>query len=274
MSSKTQRRRDHYLPQGYLRGFIDPSRTKHQRPLWHHDVCRNVWSERSTREVGYRRGFYDYAAASIGVESADSMFAKFERDYPLVRRHLISHRFAKWTDHRDFLLQYIQMMRARSLLFFDQKHAEGKALRVLTVEEVSCDRRTVKVRSMIPSPLPDDSIRNWAIGEMRAEIQKGAAWLNDFNWALRSCDSPADPFVISEMPFMAYGPCSQLSEALHHAETLLFFPLCWQACLIGSRQFVHIETDRFAQEDMQRVRRMYRESANLFLLSPRRLNDL
>lgn len=165
-------------------------------------------------------------------------------------------------------------MRARSLLFFDQKHAEGKNLRAFIVEEISADRRSVKVSSVTPSPLPDHFIRNRAITEMCAEIQKGAAWLNDFNWALRYCDSPADPFVIAELPVVASGQCATLEEAMQNQETLLFFPLCWQACLIGSRQFFDIETDRFAQEDMRRVRRVYRETAKLFLLSPRRLGDL
>lgn len=272
VSSKTKRRRDHYLPQSYLRGFIDPSRMKHERPLWHLDIPQNVWSERSTREVAYRTGFYDYASVDAGLEAADRTFSKLERTYPQVRQQLISKNFENWPDHRDFLLRYIQMMRARSLLFFDHKHAEGKNLRAFIVEEVGPDRRSVRVRSMIPQPLPDDFIRNRAITEMRAEIQKGAAWLNDFKWALRYCDSPADPFVITEVPVIASGPSAKVEEAMQHQETLLFFPLCWQASLIGSRQFFHVETDRFFQEDMRRVRQIYRETAKLFILSPSKLD--
>jgi uncharacterized protein DUF4238 len=268
------KRRDHYLPQGYLRGFVDPSRMNHQRPLWHLDVPNNVWSERSPREVGYRPGFYDYASTDAGLETADSTFFELESNYPRIRAQLISSNFEKWGDHRDFLLRYIQMMRARSLLFFDQKHEEGKFLQTFIVEEVLPDGKSVRVRSLVPAPPSDDFIRNRAISEMRAEIKKGAAWLNDFNWALRLCESAADPFIISEIPVMAYGHSAKQEEALQHPETLLFFPLCWQACLIGSRQFFEIETGKFGDQDMQRVRRMYRESAKLFLLSPRRFDDL
>ena len=33
-TSRQQRnRRDHYVPQGYLRGFIDPARMEHSQPL-------------------------------------------------------------------------------------------------------------------------------------------------------------------------------------------------------------------------------------------------
>lgn len=261
-------RRDHYIPRGYLRGFIDPSRFGEQRPLLHFDVPTGVWSARSTREVGYRKGFYDYASPDIDQESADAAFAQLESTYHAVRRRLISSHFANWKADLDFLLRYVQMMRARSLLFFENLHEEGKRLSCFTIESVSADRKSVKVRSMTPSPLPEDFIVNRTVAEMRAEIQKGAAWLNDFNWALRYCDSPADPFVIAEVPVMAFGPCSELGEALRHPDTLLIFPLCWQACLFGSRQFFDRETDRFGAEDMKRTRSIYKEKARLFVLSP------
>jgi hypothetical protein len=273
VSVKTNRR-DHYLPQSYLRGFVDPARLNLQQPLWHLDVPNLLWSERSPREVGYRLGFYDYAANAIGAEPADKIFGEFERTFPVIRRKLISQQFAQWKSHREFLLRYIQMMRARSLLFFEHQHAEGKNLRALVIEEIAPDRRSVKVRSMTPEPLSEEFIRNRAIAEMSAEIQKGAAWLNDFHWALRYADSPASPFIVSEIPLLSYGHHAQVADALQDPETLLFFPLCWQACLIGSRQVFDVETDKFGEEDMRRAQIMYRESAKLFVLSPRKLDNL
>lgn len=264
-------RRDHYLPQGYLRGFIDPARRKHKQPLWHFDIPNRVWSEKSPREVGYRLGFYDYTTAEIGPETADKAFAQLENIFPKVCRELVSRKFANWKEHRDVLLRYAQMLRARSLLFFSQKRVEGRNLRAWIVEEVGPDRMSVKVKSMTPEPLPDGFIRNWTINQMRDEIKKGAAWLNDFNWALRYCDSPSTPFIVSEFPLLLYGPCSNPVDAMRDPASLLFFPLCWQACLIGSRQYFDIETDRFGSEDMLTARRMYRESAELFILSPTRL---
>jgi len=164
------------------------------------------------------------------------------------------------------------MMRARSLLFFENQQMDGKKLSAFVVEDVSADRKSVRVRSMTPEPLPPSFIKNWAITNMRTEIQKGAAWLSDFKWALRYCDSPALPFVASEQPFMAYGPRSSVAEALQDPETLLFFPLCWQACLVGSRQLFDIDTGKFGEEDMRRCEKMYRESAELFVISPTRLD--
>src|SRR6266576_5126514 len=51
---KKRNRRDHYVPQSYLRGFIDPLRLNSHQPPWHFDVHQNVWSERGTREIRYR----------------------------------------------------------------------------------------------------------------------------------------------------------------------------------------------------------------------------
>jgi hypothetical protein len=270
--SSKRNRKDHYIPRSFLRGFIDPSRWSLQQPLWYLDVPNNVWSERSPGEVGYRYGFYDYATAESSLETADAAFAMFEGRYPRIRRSLIENNFENWTEHLEFLFKYAQMMRARSLLFFERQRAEWSKARGWIVEEVLPDGKSVRVKSMTPEPLPETFIRNRMIVEMREEIKKGAAWLKDFNWCLRYCDSPSAPFVISEIPFVCRGRKSDLAETLQDAETLLFFPLCWQACLIGSRQFFDKETDRFGNEDMHTVQKMYRESASLFVLSPTKLD--
>jgi hypothetical protein len=275
MSKKTKRR-DHYIPQGYLRGFIDPLREKHPRPLWRFDIPRNTWSPRSPKEVGQRQGFYDYAGVGVALEteSADSVFLKLENDYPLLRNEMISDGFTRWSEHRDFLLSFMQMMRARSLLFREQKQREGHNLLAWEIEEVSPDRKSVKLKSMTSSPVSPVFIRNRAITAMREEIQKGVAWLKDFDWALRYSDSIAEPFIVLEMPFVAIGPCADVEEAIQHPETLLIFPLCWQACLIGSHRSFFVKTDRFCSEDMERIRQAYRKSAKLFLLSPIKLNNM
>jgi hypothetical protein len=264
-------RRDHYIPQGYLKGFIDPQRTGLAQPLWYFEKPNAVWSQRSPREVGYRYGFYDYTVTEMGIETADMAFAELENRFPKIRKELVRKEFKPWKDHLDFLLRYIQMMRARSLLFFENQQKEGRNLRAWVVEEVSADRMSVRVRSMTPEPLPESFIKNWTITNMRNEIAKGPAWLTEFNWALRYCDSPSDPFVATEQPLFSEGPQENLADAIRDPETLLFFPLCWQACLIGSRQFFHRETDRFGDQDMRRFARVSGGRAELFVISPSRL---
>ena len=269
----TTNRRDHYIPQGYLKGFIDPRRKDLPQPLWYFDKLNGVWSQRSPREVGYRHGFYDYTVAEMGVETADMAFAELENTFPKIRNELIRKDFKPWKEHLASLLCYIQMMRARSLLFFENQQKDGRNLRAWVVEEVSADRMSVRVRSMTPEPLPEAFIKNWTITNMRNEIAKGAGWLTQFNWALRYCDSPVHPFVATEQPLFSEGPPHEnLADAIRDPEMLLFFPLCWQACLIGSRQFFDRETDRFGDQDMRRFAKVCGDRAELFVISPSRLD--
>jgi hypothetical protein len=268
-------RRDHFLPQGYLRGFIDPARAKSPRPLWCFDIQRKKWSERSTKSVAYRTGLYDYAAGTgVNLESPENSFLRLENDFPTIRAQTVSSSFAQWKNHLDFFLTYMQMIRARSLLYLKEQEEAGKALQTFVIDKVHDDGKTLTLRSMIPEPPPPAFIKNRTITEMRETIKTGADWLRSFNWALRITDSVKRPFVTTEAAFMMFGPCANREEAIQNPETLLFFPLCWQACLIGSHQVFDIETDKFGPEDMKRCRLMYRDSAEIFLLSPAKLVDL
>jgi hypothetical protein len=112
---------------------------------------------------------------------------------PLIREELVATNFNHWTEHLEFLLTYMQMMRARSVLFRQQNLIEGKKLLAYEIEEVYHDRNAVKLKSMTPKPVSPAFIKNRAITQMRDEIKKGAAWLKDFHWALRYCESITDP---------------------------------------------------------------------------------
>ena len=274
INQRRKNRRDHYLPQSYLRGFIDPSRQNLPRPLWHFDIANNTWSERSPREIGYRFGCYDHAGDPIGVETADETFASLENLFPRVRDQLIADNFQGWGGYRDFLLCYLQMMRARSLLFLAETHKAAENLRGLVIKEVSPDGKSVKVESHTPSPVSAVFARNWTLAQMREEIHKGTGWLQGFNWALRYTDSPADPFIVGDGPVVFSTPRSTLAEGMQDPESLLFFPLCWRACLIGSRQFFEAETGRFPHEDMLKLRGIYRDTTEIFLVAPRKLEHL
>jgi Protein of unknown function (DUF4238) len=274
----TKSRRDHYLPQGYLRGFIDPSRKNEAQPLWLLDVRYNRWSPRSPKQVAHGEGLYDYAGDSPeleDLETADEAFLELENGFPRVRDELIAQRFRHWKHNRKFLFRFMQMLRARSPLFFDQKQTEGKALKTWTVKEVHPDGKTITVDSIEPKPPSDAFIKNRTIHHMREEIKKGADWLWSFDWALRFTDSVDNPFVMTEAPFLAVGDRpGTVGQMLQDPETLLFFPICWQACLLGSRRRFDKRTDKFGQQDMQTFRKKYRSYAQTFVLSPTKLEDI
>jgi hypothetical protein len=80
------------LPQGYLRGFIDPARKdkkKYPKPLWCFDLQANRWRERNPKEIGYIDGFYDFATENTTAEHPDLTFKRLENDFPRVRSQII-----------------------------------------------------------------------------------------------------------------------------------------------------------------------------------------
>jgi len=117
-------------------------------------------------------------------------------------------------------------------------------------------------------------IQNWTISKMREEIEKGPDWLEDFHWALRYTDSPASPVITAEQPLVCIGRSPNAATALKDAETLIYFPLCWQAFLFGSIRRFDVEMDRFNPDTLFRVRQAYIENGRKFLVSPQKIDEL
>jgi hypothetical protein len=80
---------------------------------------------------------------------------------------------------------------------------------------------------------------------------------------------------MTETPFLAAGDRGgEIGEMLQDPETLLYFPICWQACLFGSPRRFDKKTDNFGPQDMQTFRKKYRTFAKQFLISPTKLDDI
>lgn len=273
-AAKTTNRRDQYLPQRYLRNFIDPARKKQSRPLWCIDLKTNRWKERSPKEIGYIDGFYDFATENTTAEHPDLTFKRLENDFPRIRAQIIQDGFVSWVQYKEFPFAYMQMIRARSPLFFDQWSAQAQTMKVARVTKVLHD--PVKgdgVQHDGFRPMTKAEIQDWTIGQMRAEINKSADWLANFNWALRYTDSPHDPVITSDSPFVSIGTSADIGTALTDPETLLYFPICWQAFLFGSIRRFDVETEPFHPATPEQMRRAYRDNGRKFLVSPQKLGD-
>jgi hypothetical protein len=169
----------------------------------------------------------------------------------------------------------MQMIRVRSPLYFEQKRIAAKNSPAGVIEEISEDRKSIKFR---PIELDDSFIKNCTLTEMKAELKKGVDDLNNFDWALHYCESPKDSFLTCDTPFVAIGPVAgqeQVAqrEALQHPDTKLYFPLCWQACIVGSPCPFDIKTERATTDFLQLVRQEYRKNAKSYLISPVELSD-
>jgi hypothetical protein len=197
---------------------------------------------------------------------------RLENDFPRIRSQIVRDGFASWGRHKEFLLAYMQMIRARSPLFFDEWRAYATTMRVARITSVLHDPlRGHGVQHDGFRPMTPAEIRDWTIAQMREEVRKGADWLSNLHWALRYTDSPTDPVVTCESPFISTGGSANREAAMNAPETLFYFPICWQATLFGSIRPFDTETELFHPETLQSVRSLYRENGRQFLISPQRL---
>lgn len=273
---KNRNRRDHYLPQGYLEGFIGPSG---QGQLSVFDRQENRWFKSGTAGIGAIKGFYDYREGSEADQTADEAFRELETTFPTVRRELIMSGFVDWKKRLEILLRFGQMLRARSQLFREQSMVQSRGLTFLKIEEIFPAEPSKTEPGKLVTPIryspytpTEIELRNKTITDMRVEIGKGTMWMSDMHWCLRITHNPEDPFVTCDTPIVMEGRVPQ-DDALRDRGTLIFFPLCWQACLVGSPAKFDIETDAAAATDMKKFRALYIKSAIRFVFSPIPINS-
>jgi hypothetical protein len=281
LKAPDRNRLDHILPQGYLEGFTVPSK---QGRLWVFNIERGNWFESSPGSVAAERGYYDYSDGAAPDATADQAFAEFESSFPPIRRELVAGNFSGWTKHRDFLVRYSQMLRARSDLFRQEVLNQASNATFLKVEEVLQTRPSAtrpgetetQIRysevEMQSDPQRDAFFKNMSITKMRAEIDKGAGEFAGWHWHLRITQDVAHPVITgdSAVALIGFGHPSR-EEAMKHHDTLFVFPVCWQACLVGCRQEFE-ETDNIPATMLAQLHQMYLDEAgSRFAYSPHRL---
>lgn len=272
--AKLQRgRKDHWLPQGYMRGFISPSPTQHDKPLCCFQRHTQQWNSVSSREIAFGKGFYDYASETdySTVTHPDSVFARLEREFSQRRDEMATSQFETWEQHKGFLLEYMQMMRARSPLAMQQQEAEVRKLRGSRITSVSPDRRSVTVDSIEPHPLPEHMVRNWTISRMLQDVQAGISWMAKYDWCLRFTDDEREPFCTTDQALVVIGtiPDQPMSmDVLSHSDTVAVFPLCWRACLFGSPLKFDKSYDKAHPIQLVSLRNDQKRLAHRFVISP------
>jgi len=277
-TKKLRGRKDHWLPQGYLRGFIAPSRENENQPLSCFDRREQKWRSVSPREVAFGVGFYDYAIGTdySAATHPDSAFARLEREFPQRRELMAASNFETWGEHKDFLLEFMQMMRARSPLAMEQQRAEARKIRASTVTSVSPDRRSVTVDSLELRPLPEHGVRNFTISRVLQDVRNGISWAGRLDWCLRYTDDENAPFCTTDQAIFVEGPVAGVStvadigmDLLFHPETVVFFPLCWRACIFGSPRKFDVSYDRAHPTQLASLRDTQKQRANRFVIAPR-----
>jgi hypothetical protein len=273
-SEQLRNRKDHWLPQGYLRGFVGPSRASRSRPLWCFFTHSQKWEEKSPSEIAYGEGFYDYADGTdySTATHPDSAFARLEREFPVRREEMIANGFVDWEEHKNFLLDFMQMIRARSPLAMQQQEAEARKLRGATITAVDPNERRLTLDSLELQPFPEHAIRNITISRVLQEVQAGALWMSQLDWCLRYTEEEDNPYCTTDQALFVIGTVKgdpQITmELMNHSDTVMVFPLCWQACLFGSTRRFDKAYDRAHPQQPSSIRGDQRRYANRLVVSP------
>ena len=270
--AQSRGRLDHLLPQGYLEGFTSPSSGR----LCVFSIERQHWFETVPRKVAAIKGFYDYSPGSAPDQTADQAFKEFENGFPKVRRELVANGFRGWQSHLDFLLRYAQMLRTRSERFRTQSVTKARQQPMVRVKEVFTDpvsgQTALRYEELTETPEEREELfRNLAITIMRGEIAKGAAFFSQLHWCLRVATATTNPVITGDDAIIVEGKAPTLEIALADPNTLIFFPVCRHACLVGSTAKFDQETEDFQAADLKRLQSRYLDGECRFTYSPKRL---
>lgn len=248
-------RRDHFSPQGYLRGFIHPERLSANKPLWVFSVEHLQWQERSPASFGWKRGLYDYSADVNADGAAEAVFLKPENEFPVVREKLRFQGYTQWRAHLDSLVRFAAMLSARSPMFLDQA--------------------ATSIRHSLSGHANADLLaRNYGLTAMRAEVMNRYDCWRKLHWALRFTTKPESPVIACDQSVGIDGHVDDVRLALEDSRTTLFFPVSWDMCLFGSPARLEPDCAEFLEADLLRLRSFVMQQARVFVVSPIRLDDV
>lgn len=249
-------RKDHYVPQGYLRGFLHPRLARNAARLWVLDVSRRRWTPKFTSQIGWQRGFYDYSPQVTAQATADEAFLRLENGFPAVLEQIRNDGPESWPRHREFLIAFAAMLASRSRLFRTQSLA-----RVLPSLGSDADAAALA--------------KNFSITTMQLEMQTRVTDWSGFDWVLAYTADPARPFVTSDQPVGMRGAAQEQTQAHAGKDFWLWCPLSWDLCLVASSQRLTSGlTNALAPQHILELQHHMRQQANIFLVSPVELPDL
>lgn len=278
MPQPPRNRKDHYVPQSYLKGFVDEvARGKNDRPLWCLNKWRNQWERKSPKQICHVVGMYDFSNDAIAAEHADVTFKQMEDRFRDVREGFLRNDFADWKKDLDFLLNYMQMIRVRSPQYFVD---QGRALKDSQIAIItSVDHIENKVTHDGFRRLTEAEAHDHTLAKMREEFRKGSDWMLDFHWQIRTTFDAQNPVVTSEQPLFVKGEKTLTEremtwEVLKDERSEVWFPLCWQAAIVGRIQPFDADTTPFDESTLRELRHIVTEMSPQYVISPQVIEGL
>jgi len=108
---------------------------------------------------------------------------------------------------------------------------------------------------------------------------EGEDWMENFKWCLRYTRSVADPFVTGTQPIVVEGrypaveDAPPLQKAMKDRNTVIWFPLCWQACLVGAVDRFDEGTAEAPSSLLNHMRGMFRRPSSGYVISPCKIDS-
>jgi hypothetical protein len=261
-----------------MQGFIGPSRKEEPRHLFCFEKEAQEWRPVSTREIGQGEGFYDYAEGTDydAVTHPDSVFGRLEKQWRSKRELMERDKFASWAKHKDFLIEFMHMLRARSPMAMEQQRAyalsrRGAKITSIVPHPTNPNLTGVVLDSMTPYQMPEPVVRNMTIAEMLADVQSNVLWPKKMDWCLLYTDDETNPYCATDQAIIVQGTLvaqSVTPEVLIHPDTIVIFPLCWQACLFGSPRKFDVSYDRAHPQQPLSIRNEQKKRCDRFVISP------
>lgn len=214
---------------------------------------------------------YDFSNDAIEAEHADVTFKKMENQFPAVLASIKTTDFVEWKQHLDFLLVYMQMIRVRSPQFFVEQGQELTEATVATITSV--DHAESKITYDNVRRLTEAEVHDFTLTKMREEFKKGATWMANFYWQIRTTFDPKNPVTTSEAPLFVKGVKANTERAmtmeiLTDAGSEVWFPLCWQATLVGRTQPFDVDRVTLGEGELDELRHVIAEMAPQYVISP------
>jgi hypothetical protein len=113
--------------------------------------------------------------------------------------------------------------------------------------------------------------RDLSISKMRADMQAVPQYFFDLDWCLRFTSDSKRPIITADDAVRLEGPDPTKADPLRHLDTVIYFPICWQACLIGRPHVQMPKTKVFSWARLGELEGKYLASLCRFGYSPVRL---
>jgi len=247
-------RKDHFSPQVYLRGFIDPAKANDEKPLSVFVLARTRWEKKSPSQIGWRRGFESMTDPDL-EQQVQEIVQDSENRWNTIVRGIRATTYSGWPRFLPFLLEFAAWLSIRNPL-----------CRMQIFGDLQSDNS---------ENLLDRSQQDAALHRMVSEFPGRLTLLSSLSWTLRYSTNPAAPIVTCDHAVVLDDLNAErrnVDIAFGSPDAVVVFPVAWDILLLGRRGRWESPCCEIAKVEFDRLYGVMRNSATEFVVSPHEVN--